>query len=138
MKKCIVLLLVLVSAICVSAKVETVYPIEVKVINEYNVKLGDKFVYEIKENIRKSSNLKLENEGSRIIMKIMIAPRFIETPESSIIYSVIWLFENNKDLNYYLNNTMGFSGNNVYKNGAESLIIYTDEVITMFEEWYKK
>lgn len=138
MKKCIVLLLVLVSAICVSAKVETVYPIEVKVINEYNVKLGDKFVYEIKENIRKSSNLKLENEGSRIIMQIMIAPRFIETPESSIIYSVIWLFENNKDLNYYLNTTMGFSGNNVYKNGAESLIIYTDEVITMFEEWYKK
>lgn len=138
MKKCIVLLLVLVSAICVSAKVETVYPIEVKVINEYNVKLGDKFVYEIKENIRKSSNLKLENEGSRIIMQIMIAPRFIETPERSIIYSVIWLFENNKDLNYYLNNTIGFSGNNVYKNGAESLIIYTDEVITMFEEWYKK
>lgn len=137
MRKYVLLLLLVVSTV-VYSKVETVYPIELIVVNEYNIDLGRKFGYELKENIRKSSFLRLTSEGPRLIMLVVTVPRFPETPENSIIFAVIWLFQPNEGLGYYLHSTAGFTGKHVYEETAKDLMRHIDGLIIMFKEWYEK
>lgn len=105
-----------------------VYPIEVISGNYKKEILEENFIYSVKENIRKTSNLKLSNSGSRLIIKIDTYPKDPDYPNDAIIYSVIWLLKTDSNV-LYLENTIGYTGKLVYENTSKNIIAKTDQIL---------
>ena len=95
--------------------------------------LTNLFIYDIKEGIRKSSIMKIYNPNKdkyKIVIYMMTIPKYENNPDSAIIYSVVWRYESNDyDKSIYIGATLGYCGNQVYKEYAKNLVVYTDQLV---------
>jgi len=69
-----------------------------------------------------------KTEDCKVLITTM--DRFPDIPNTSTMYSVIWLVDDpNSMLPNYLDSTIGYCGSDVVKNVAEGIVANTDEVM---------
>jgi aromatic ring-cleaving dioxygenase len=133
MKKTLFLVLVFVLLFSFSINAQT-NKIPVEIIenfqNDGEGTLARLFTYEIKERIRNSKTMQLNNgSGKRIALLVTTLPHN-DFSNNVFIYSVSWLMINpsSSELPAFVNSTLGYAGKDVYEEYAKSIFIQTEDL----------
>lgn len=108
------------------------YPVEIieNFENDGEQTLAKLFTYEIKESIRESNTMKLNNgTGKRMALLITTLP-YNDFSNNAFIYSVNWIIidSNSDELPIFVNSTLGYCGRNVYEEFAKSIFVQTEDL----------
>jgi len=106
--------------------------IAVEVIGSANDMVGKRLIYQIKEDIRRSSIMRLSiTDENRFQLYISTMPKFDDDPSIATIYSVIWCITGPEmGMSLYLYSSLGYCGRDVVASSAENIVAQTDELIT--------
>lgn len=112
--------------------------IKIQVIDSSEGLIGQRLVYYVKEEIRKSSTFDLvDPAGSRWQMIVNAMPKDQDYPNNAAIYSIVWnLVMPNADgtdgPSMFFDSTLGYCGANVVEQSASDIIARTDKIISEF------
>jgi len=109
------------------AQTETKTAVEVSASS--NDLVGQRLVYQIKEGIRKSSNMRLTyDDESRLQLLIITLERDQINPGSSTIYSITWTYKMKGELlPYFVDNVLGTVGSMHVQEVADDKVAKTDD-----------
>lgn len=128
----LIMLFLMVISFSVQAKSDVTYPVEIRPNIQGSKILANNFIYEIKEGIRKSNNMTLNDEGLRIALIINIINANEQHKEASISYAVTWVLVDMNSNAYYLHSSIGVTGSIVYEDAAKNIVAETDGVISRY------
>lgn len=96
-----------------------------------NDRVGQQLVYEIREELRRSTGLSLarEDEASNVDMRITTLDSNRTNPGASTTYAVVWLLPSSP-FPAYLTSVAGYCGSSRIKECAHGLVADTDRAIS--------
>lgn len=116
---------------------QTAAKVPVKVFGSGKGLVGEKLVYAVKEEVRKSSTMELARHNqSRMVLRLST----IETDESGkggqAAYAACWyILDPNYPLSFYLSSRVGVSDSNRVAEAAKEIVASTDKQIAYFSQW---
>jgi hypothetical protein len=105
-------------------------PIKIYVSHSGSDQVGQQLVYEIREELRRSSGLSLAREGeaSNVDMRITTIESNRVNPGASTTYAVVWLIPS-YPFPAYLTSVAGYCGSSRIRECAHGLVADTDRAI---------
>ena len=94
--------------------------------------VGQRLVYKVKEELRRSTGLRLAeaNENSGLYLRLVTLDSDTNAPGVSTTYSAVWVLESPDFIwPYFLHATAGYCGTSRVDETAQSLVAITDEVL---------
>jgi len=134
MKKTLFLVLVFVLLFSFSINAQTnKFPVEIieNFQNDGEETLAKLFTYEIKEFIRNSKTLQLNNgSGTRMALLVTTLPHN-NFSNNVFIFSVSWLIisSDHKDFSLFVDSTLGYVGKEIYEEYAKRTFIQTEDLV---------
>ena len=109
--------------------------VPVRVIDKSTDTTGARLCYQVKESIRRSSNMTLiEKNESSIVINISTIP-YSKSENTATIYSIIWTLNVPQFRQpQYLNSTLGYVGSTRIDETAESIIAFTDNILAAWRQ----
>lgn len=91
--------------------------------------LGERFAFELKEQLRSSHGLRLVLSDSESSYRIHINALDHED-RNQLVYSVVWLIGGTSGLPSYSSSTVGYCGERVLADCARSVVARTDRMVS--------
>lgn len=108
--------------------------VAVEVVDQSEGSVGQRLVYLLREEFRRSSAFRLtEAPETRIQLIVSAMPRFTDTPNTATIYAIVWNLVLSNDQGgwntFYYENTLGYAGSDVLQQSAQTIAARTDRLI---------
>lgn len=90
--------------------------------------IGEQLVFELREQLRASQALQLAATASDAANEVHL--NTLDNGDGQVVYAVVWLNGNGKQLPTYRTSTVGYCGSSILPNCARSILSRTDDMIT--------